>query len=260
MRFPRLPVVLLVAQLVCQAGAADVINASGVLTPMHEIEVGSELRGTIVWLADEGATISKGEPLVKLRDTIERLTVDLRAAQVDAARASLDRYKKDYEAGVKLHEKKILDDEAMRSREYNFFLAQSQFDQAVASHKLALEDVALRTVCAPVDCVVIRQLKKIGETLVVSAGVENILRVIHIDSLYFVAYPEAKFIGRIKVGQKAEMLIPLYGKEKIVGEVAFVDPGIDSNSGSFRIKVLIKNPDHKIPPGLQGMITLLPGN
>jgi RND family efflux transporter MFP subunit len=249
----------MVAVLVCRAAAAENISASGVLTPMLEIEVGSELRGTIVWLADEGDVVPKGQPLVKLRDSIERLTVELRAAQVDAARYSRDRYKLDYEAGIALHNKKIIDDEAMRSREYNYQLAESQLAQAVASHKLALEDVALRTVYAPTDCVVTRQLKKIGETLVVSAGVENILRVIHIDSLYFVAYPEARFAGRIKVGQKAEMQVPLYGKEKLSGEVAFVDPGVDSGSGSFRVKVLVKNVDHKIPPGLQGMVTFLPG-
>jgi multidrug resistance efflux pump len=107
--------------------------------------------------------------------------------------------------------------------------------------------------------VVTRQLKKIGETLVVSAGVENILRVIHIDSLYFVAYPEAKFAGRIRVGQKAEIDVPLYGRDKLSGEVAFVDPGVDAGSGSFRVKVLIKNSEHKIPPGLHGVVTFLPG-
>jgi len=255
----RLLFAFLAAGFICRAVAAETISASGVLTPMQEIEVGSELRGSIVWLADEGAAVRKGEPLVKLRDSIERITVDLRAAQVDAARHALDRYKRDYDAGIALHEKKIIDDEAMRSREYNYLLADSQLAQAVASHKLALEDVALRTVSAPTDCVVVRQLKKIGETLVVSAGVENILRVVHIDSLYFVAYPEAKFAGRIKVGQKAEVQVPLYGKGTISGEVAFVDPGVDASSGSFRVKVLVKNLDHKIPPGLHGLVTFLPG-
>ena len=250
----------MVAGVVCQAVAAENIAASGVLTPLQEIEVGSELRGSIVWLADEGAAVPKGQPLVKLRDSIERLTVELRSAQVDAARYSRDRYKLDYDAGIVLHNKKIIDDEAMRSREFNYLLAESQLAQAVASHKLALEDVALRTVYAPTDCVVTRQLKKVGETLVVSAGVENILRVIHIDSLYFVAYPEAKFAGLIKVGQKAEIQVPLYGKEKLSGQVAFVDPGVDSGSGAFRVKVLLKNPEHKIPHGLHGMVTFFSGN
>ena len=99
----------------------------------------------------------------------------------------------------------------------------------------------------------------VRQELAAAQLVENILRVIHIDSLYFVSYPEAKYARRIKVGQKAEMQVPLYGNEKIVGDVAFVDPSVDPSSGSFRVKVLVKNPDHKIPPGLQGMVTFLPG-
>lgn len=248
---------VLAAIVAVRAVAGEPIRASGLLTPLLEIEVGSELRGTIVWLAAEGELVPKGQPLVKLRDSIERFTVELRKAQLDAAKHALDRYKKDYDAGKALQAKKILNDEDLRTREFNYLNAQSQFDQAVANHKLALEDVSLRTVYAPVNCVVVRQLKKIGETLVVSAGVENILRVLHIDSLYFVAYPEAKFAGQIKVGQKAEIWIPLRGQEKLFGEVVFVDPEVDSKSGAFRVKVQINNPDHKIKPGLHGVAIFL---
>ncbi|MCX6907971.1 MAG: efflux RND transporter periplasmic adaptor subunit, partial [Verrucomicrobia bacterium] len=251
---------MLVAMLAMRAVAGEPIRASGVLTPMLEIEVGSELRGTIVWLAEEGSVVSKGQPLVKLRDSIERFTVDLRKAQLDAARYALDRHKKDFEAGKILQTQKIINEEEMRTREFNYLNAQSQLDQAIANHKLALEDVTLRTVYAPLNCVVLRQLKKIGETLVVSAGVENILRVVHIDSLYFVAYPNGKFAGQIKLGQKAEILLSLRPQEKLAGEVTYVDPGVEANSGSIRVKILVKNPDHKIPHGLHGVATFLPGN
>ena len=120
-----------------------------------------------------------------------------------------------------------------------------------------MEDVVRRTVRAPLNCVVTRQLKKIGETLVLSAGLENLLRVEVIDTLYFVAYPDAKYAGQIKAGQKVEVVIPLRGQEKLTGDVAMVDPMVDANSGSFRVKVLIQNADHKIIPGVHGLATFL---
>ena len=79
------PCALLVAILAVRAVANEPIRASGVLTPMMDIEVGSELLGTIIWMADEGAVVTRGEPLVKLRDSIEVLTVELRKAQVDTS-------------------------------------------------------------------------------------------------------------------------------------------------------------------------------
>lgn len=251
------PCALLAVILAVRAIAGEPIRASGVLTPLMDIEVGSELLGTIVWMADEGAVVAKGEPLVKLRDSIELLTVELRAAQVDTARHAVERYKLDYEDGKHLHTQKIISDEDMRAREFNFIQAKDQLEQATASLKLAKEDVIRRTVRAPLNCVVTRQLKKIGETLVLSAGLENLLRVEVLDTLYFVAYPDAKYAGQINVGQKVEMVIPLRGHEKLTGEVAMVDPMVDPNSGSFRVKILIPNQDHKIIPGVHGLATFL---
>ena len=254
------PCALLAVILAVRGIAGEPIRASGVLTPLMDIEVGSELLGTIVWMADEGSIIAKGEPLVKLRDAIEVLTVQLRAAQMDTARHAVDRYKLDYEDGKHLHTQKIISDEDMRAREFNYVRAKDQLEESIANHKLAIEDVQRRTVRAPLNCVVTRQLKKIGETLVLSAGLENLLRVEVIDTLYFVAYPDAKYAGEIKAGQKAEIGIPLRNHQKLVGDVAVVDPMVDANSGSFRVKILIQNQDHKIIPGVHGIVTLQTGD
>lgn len=251
---------MLAALLAASAVAGDPIRASGLLTPLQEIEVGSETLGTIIWLADEGAIVTQGQPLVKLRDELERHTLELRKAQVSAARHAVDRYKKDYESLRKLHSQKIINDEEMRTREFNYLSAEDHLAEAVASEKLAAETLSRRTIFAPTNCVVVRQLKKNGETLVVSAGLENILFVVHVDSLCFVAYPDAKFAGQIKLGQKAEVLIPYYSQQPVAGEVMFVDPVVDAKSGSFRVKVKIKNPGHKIKPGLHGVATFPTGN
>jgi RND family efflux transporter MFP subunit len=248
---------MLVAALAARVVAGDPIRASGLLTPLQEVEVGSETLGTIIWIADEGSVVSRGEPLVKLRDEIERHTVELRKAQVSAARHAVERYKKDYESVQLLHKQQIIHDEEMRTREFNYLSAQDRLAEAVANEKLSIETLARRTIHAPTNCVVVRQLKKIGETLVVSAGLENIVFVVHLDSLCFVAYPDAKFVGQIKVGQKAEVSLPQRGQQPVVGEVIFVDPLVDAKSGSFRVKVQIQNPGHKITPGLHGIATFL---
>src|SRR5437867_736746 len=140
------------AVLTTGANAAETVLASGVLTPKLEIDIGSELRGTIVWMAEEGASVQQGEPLVKLQDTIERLEVTLRKAQLDAARFSLDRYKKDYESAQKLHAEKIVREEELRAKELDYLIAQTQVEQADAQHRLALEQVALKTINAPTNC------------------------------------------------------------------------------------------------------------
>jgi len=248
----------LAALLAASAAAAEPIVAGGVLTPLEEIAIGSELRGTITWLAPEGAVVKKGEPLVKLRDVLEKLEENLRKAQLDSARYQMERYQKDFEAAKKLHEQKIMNDVDLRLKEVNYLQSVAQVEEATARHNLALENVQMRTIHAPTDCVVAQHIKHVGEVLVITAGVENILKAVHIDSLYAVAYPDAKFVHQVRVGQKAEVRIPLETTPPVIGEVSFVDPTMDPASGSFRVKVLLKNPEHKIKPGLHVVVTFLP--
>jgi RND family efflux transporter MFP subunit len=250
--------VLVAAALASPVFAADAITASGMLTPLEEVQVGSELRGLIVWMAEEGAYVKKGEPLVKLRDNLERLDVELRKAQLDSARYAVERYKKDYEAYKKLHQEKIANDEQLREKELNYLVSKAQVEQYEANLKSAIETVDMKVIRAPTNCVVTRHFKKPGEVLVITAGVENILKVVHLDSIYMVAFPDAKYAHQVKVGQKAQVNIPLYGDRKLSGEVVFVDPVVDAASGGFRIKVLIPNEKHDIKAGLHGTVTLTP--
>lgn len=92
----------------------------------------------------------------------------------------------------------------------------------------------------------------------ITAGVENIMKVVHIDSLYMAAYPDAKYVTQVRLGQKAEVRLPLLGNRRLSGEVVYIDPVVEPASGGFRIKVLIPNPKHEVKAGLHGLVTLLP--
>jgi RND family efflux transporter MFP subunit len=216
------------------------------------------MRGLILWMANEGDSVAKDAPLVKLRDNLERFELDLRKAQLESARCQVERYQLDFEAAKKLNEQKIATDEDLRAKRLNYLQSVASVAQAEAQLKTAQENVAMKIIYAPVKCVVVKHMKKPGEVLVVTAGVENIMKVVHIDSLYLMAYPDAKYVAQVRPGQKAEVRIPLMGNRTLPGEVVYVDEVVDAASGGFRIKVLIANPKHEIKAGLHGTVTLLP--
>ncbi|MBI5394278.1 MAG: efflux RND transporter periplasmic adaptor subunit [Verrucomicrobia bacterium] len=238
--------------------AAEPVTASGILTPLEEIHIGSEMRGLILWMADEGEAVAKDAPLVKLRDNLERFELDLRKAQLESARCQVERYQLDYEATRKLQEQKIATDEDLRAKRLNYLQSAALVAQAEAQLKTTQENIEMKIIRAPIRCVVLKHMKKPGEVLVVTAGVENIMKVAHIDSLYMMAFPDAKYVAQVHTGQKAEVRIPLLGNRVVAGEVVYVDAVVDAASGGFRIKVLIANPKHEIKAGLQGTVTLLP--
>lgn len=238
--------------------AAEPITASGILTPLEEIHIGSEMRGLITWMAEEGDTVAKDAPLVKLRDNLERFEMELQRARLESARCQVERYQLDYEAAKRLHDQKIATDEDLRAKKLNYQMAVSQVAQAEAQLKTAQENVDMKVVRAPVNCVVLKHMKKPGEVLVVTAGVENIMKVVHIDSLYMVAYPDAKHLAQVHLGQQAEIRIPLSGDRKLNGKVVYIDPIVEPSSGGFRVKILVPNAKHEIKAGVHGLVTLLP--
>lgn len=238
--------------------AAEPITASGIFTPLEEVNIGSEMRGLITWMAEEGDTVAKDAPLVKLRDNLERFDVELQKARLESARCQVERYQLDYEAAKRLHDQKIATDEDLRAKKLNYLMAVSQVAQSEAQLKTAQENVEMKIVRAPTNCVVLKHLKKPGEVLVITAGVENIMKVVHIDSLYMVAYPDAKHLTHVRLGQRAEIRIPLLGNRQLLGEVVYMDPVVEPSSGGFRIKILVPNPKHEIKAGLHGLATLLP--
>ena len=238
--------------------AAEPITASGILTPLEEVHIGSELRGLITWMAEEGDSVAENQPLVKLRDNLERFDVELQKARLESARCQVERYQLDYEATKKLNEQKIATDEDLRAKRLNYLQSVSQVAQVEAQLKTSQENVDMKVIRAPTNCVVQKHLKKPGEVLVITAGVENIMKVVHIDSLYMVAYPDAKYVTQVRLGQKAEVRIQLLGDRKLTGEVVYIDPVVDAASGGFSIKVLIANPKHEIKAGLHGTVMLLP--
>ena len=49
------------------------------------------------------------------------------------------------------------------------------------------------------------------------------------------------------------MHFPVIGNAEFTGKIAFIDPRIEKTTGnSFRIKVLVENPDHLIKAGMRG--------
>ncbi|MEN3941451.1 efflux RND transporter periplasmic adaptor subunit [Prosthecobacter sp. SYSU 5D2] len=224
-----LPLVMLAT--VVQAGVVP-----GLILPLHEVKVGTPVEGLVrEILVDEGDTVESGQPLVHLVDDLEKLDVE-RAEKV------LEKAKFDHEAAQKLLKENIGTREEALRKSIEHDLARIQRDAAVVR-------VKQKTLTAPLQGVVVSRGKEPGEAVQLH---EVLLQIVHIRQVEAQFYLEPAQALNLKMGDQKKLLVPsLPEPGEITGEVVFLDPRLDAESGLYRVKLRVDNADLRLKAGMR---------
>jgi multidrug efflux pump subunit AcrA (membrane-fusion protein) len=128
-------------------------------------------------------------------------------------------------------------------------LIQAEEQEQLAAQELAHSRALLeqRTLRSPIDGVVVERHKSPGEL----ANEEPILELVEIDPLHVEVMVPVELFGRIEVGTPGLVRLeaPIGGEHE--ASVVVVDPTVDGASGTFRVRLELPNPEHRIPAGLE---------
>jgi len=126
--------------------------------------------------------------------------------------------------------------------------AQANLRVAQLEVQRAEEVLKLRSVRSPIDGVVAERTLLGGEYAYDQAPIMTIAQINPLNVEVFV--PIALY-GTIKAGMEATVTgeEPVGGRS--VAKVEVIDPLIDARSGTFGIRLLLPNPDNKLPAGLR---------
>jgi membrane fusion protein (multidrug efflux system) len=87
----------------------------------------------------------------------------------------------------------------------------------------------------------------IGQYL--SAGT-TIVTLQELDPIYLDFFMPQQALDQIKVGQTVTVKVDTYPKQGFTGEISAINPKIDTNSRNVQVRATLKNPDHKLLPGM----------
>ncbi len=176
--------------------------------------------------------------LVKEGDVICRLKVDARRAQVNEARAALDKAKLDYDGSVKLYQEGFRSETAVASSKAALDLAKASLEQA----DLALDKTAIR---APFDGVLDERMVEVGDYLGVG---DPCGLVIQRSPFLVVGAISEREVAKISAGDKG--VARLATGETIEGRVRFVAKSADPQTRTFGIELEIPNEDGQLRDGV----------
>lgn len=209
------------------------VQTVGSLRADESVVVRPEVGGRIVRIHfTEGGRVSAGQPLFTLDGSTAQSALNEAAANLENSRRAVAR------AG-QLAEQKLI-----AASDYDKAKAAFGVDQArAASARTALSKM---TLSAPFSGQIGLREVSVGDFVSVGQDLVTLVRLDPIEVDFSV--PE-NVLSQLKNGQKISITVDAFPKDVFGGEVVAIDPVIDPNSRSAKLRAQIANPDFRLRPG-----------
>jgi RND family efflux transporter MFP subunit len=255
----------------------SVLDATGYVTARRQATVSAKITGKVRDVRiEEGQRVEAGDILATLDDAEARVEVELRRAQLAAARAQLTEaeagsanaereYRRQQEiAALKLTSASALDAartaaEASRARTSSQASAVRVAQESVQAAEVQLDNTIVR---APFAGVVTVKAAQPGEMISpISAGGGSIRTgigtIVDMDSLEIQVDVSESYINRVKPGQMVEAVLNAYPDWRIPASVIAIVPTADRSKATVKVRIALGEKDARIVPEMGVRVAFL---
>lgn len=229
-------------------------DAPGTLVSTGEFvsTVSSEVAARVIGrvsrvFVDEGARVTRGQPLLALETDYLRLNLQAAEAQTAQARAALDEAQRDLARKQELIAKASIP-------QATFDRSRAVHDQARAAHAAAAaqasllrQQIADSTLRSPITGIVAEKRTDIGQKLGDGNVAFVVLQISPIKLRFSV--PE-RYLGRVRVGQTVAAKVDPYPGETFTGTIKAIGGVINPQTRTMFAEAEFPNRDGRLRPGL----------
>jgi HlyD family secretion protein len=276
------------ASKVQQGEIRDVVEASGTVNAVINVQVGSQVSGTIAKLnADFNSRVHKGEIIAEidprlLEGALLQANADVQNAQSNVvaakanlvkARTALVQTKADYDRAIAMTEKSIGTQQALDQAKANFESAKAAVDAAAASVAQANAQVSQKEAAvtvartnlnyaiirSPIDGTVVARNVDVGQTVAASLQAPTIFTIAQdLRKMRVYTKVDESDVGRIRSGQQVTFKVDAFPKQQFQGFVSQVrmNPTTVQNVVTYDAVIEFDNPDLKLFPGMTAYVTI----
>ncbi len=225
---------------VAERASDDRLKAIGTADAAASVQMFPQAAGVVTEvLFRAGDRVEAGQPLVRLDDREQTITVESAEIALRSAEEALERIKT--LASSRTATRVQLSD------------AQTAADAARADLEGARVSLARRTVLAPFAGVMGFSEVDVGDTLSSTSPIATIddRSELHVEF----SVPE-RFAGRVVAGVPVTATTAAFGAEPFQGEVDALDSRIDAATRSLRVRASLPNADDRLRPGMSFDVTV----
>lgn len=269
---PRLAcaVVYALALLPAGAGAQTVRVAKSpigcLIAPERVADIGSPVVGIVAEMkVDIGDAVREGQTLALLRSDVEDASVQAAQARwiidadVRAAEANLELARQRLVRAQELQDQGFVSSQSTDQARAEQEVAAQKLEQAKGQKQVSGRELGLvraqlsqRTVRSTFDGVVTDRFINPGERV----EEKPMLRLAKLDPLRVELVLPANRYGSLALKDQIRVSPDLPGALPVLASVTHVDPVIDAASNTFRVRLKLPNPGHKLPGGARCRVDL----
>jgi HlyD family secretion protein len=237
------------------------VTASGTLSAVVSVDVGSQVSGKIVALAvDFNSPVKKGQLIAEIDPTVYEATLRQAEGQLASAQASVTLKKQNLE-----RKKTLLPLKAASQLDLDQAVAElAQAEAAIVMDQASLESAQANLgyckITAPVDGIVISRKVDVGQTLAAAMTTPILFTIAQdITKMNISATVSEADIGQVKDGQPVDFTVDAFPDDVFHGTVTQVrkSPTTTQNVVTYETIITVDNREQKLFPGMTADVSIL---
>ena len=237
------------------------VSATGTVVPVTQVEVGSQVSGTIAKLdADFNDTVREGQVIAELEPSLFKASMMMAEANVARAEAALHEAERAYRRAVDLQGRGLISEVDLDVATSSYEQRQAELRQSRASLETARVNLGHTVIRAPITGVVVSRQVDVGQTVAASLQAPKLfvlardLREMQVET----KIDEAD-VGRIRPGLSATFTVDAFPDDSFEGTVSQVrlEPVVDQNVVTYTTVIDVPNADMKLRPGMTANVTIV---
>jgi HlyD family secretion protein len=250
------------------------VSATGTLSPLVEVQVGSQVSGTLHKIdVDFNSPVHAGQLIAEIEPSLFAAAVAQAEANTKSAVAAREKAAvavQDAQRQVdrlrKLSKEKIVSDNDLDAAEFAVLAARAEERVQVATvgqRQAALEqaqvDLAHTRIYAPIDGIVISRDVDVGQTVAASLQTPTLFLIAgDLSHMQIETEVDEAFIGEVAEGQPVTFTVFAYPDRTFRGTLAQVrlNPTVEAGVVKYNCIIHVDNPDHALKPGMTATVAI----
>jgi HlyD family secretion protein len=238
-----------------------IVRATGTITPIQTVKVGSQVSGTIAkLLVDFNSTVRKDQIVAVIDSTFLSASVREAEANLQRTNAQLNESERTLNRTKELFAKDLVSQADLDAAITTYQTSVAQAKQTEAALERARVNLRYAVIRAPIDGVVISRDVDVGQTVAASLQAPQLFVIANdLKKMQVEASVDEADIGQIAAGQTATFAVDAYPEENFTGTVTQVrlSPLTVQNVVTYTVIIEVPNPDLKLRPGMTATASIL---
>ncbi|HOP06144.1 MAG TPA: efflux RND transporter periplasmic adaptor subunit [candidate division Zixibacteria bacterium] len=237
------------------------VSATGSLSPVTTVEVGTQVSGTIDRVSvDFNDIVHQGQVLAVLDTSLLKLAVLEAQANVEKTEALLQEAQSNYNRNQRLFERGLISEADLLPFSVELKTQNASLTSAQAAFSRAERNLEYAVITSPINGIVVSRDVEEGQTVAASLSTPTLFVIAQdLARMEILAEVDESDIGEIKEGQEVRFDVATYSDKEFSGTVKQVrlQPETVSNVVTYTVVIEASNEDGYLLPGMTATIEFI---